>query len=67
VRIERIGTDGDMKAARQKFRELDGEVDALGVGGTDLGLFFAGKWYPLHSILPIVKDVHKTPVWMDAV
>ena len=62
VQISRIATDGDMKAARQKFRELDGEVDALGVGGTDLGLFFAGNWYPLHSILPIVQDVHKTPV-----
>ena len=39
VRISRIATDGDMNAAREKFRELDGQVDAFGVGGTDLGLF----------------------------
>lgn len=62
VHIQRIGTNGDMKAARQMFREQDGKVDAFGVGGTDLGLFVAGKWYPLHSVLPIVQDVMKTPI-----
>lgn len=62
VHIQRIGTDGDMKAARQLYRENDGKVDAFGVGGTDLGLFFAGKWYPLHSIMPMVQDVQQTPI-----
>ncbi len=62
VRIQRIGTDGDMQAARQLFHENDGRVDAFGVGGADLGLFVAGKWYPLHSVLPMVKDVHLSPV-----
>ncbi|NLN70045.1 MAG: quinate 5-dehydrogenase [Chloroflexi bacterium] len=62
VRISRIATDGDMKAAREKFRDLDGKVDAFGVGGTDLGFYFDEKWYPLHSVLPMVQDVRKTPV-----
>ncbi len=62
VRISRIATDGDMIAAREKFRELDGQVDAFGVGGTDLGLFYADRWYPLHSVLPIIQDVKITPV-----
>ena len=62
VRIQRVGTDGDMKAAREMFRDYDGKVDAFGVGGSDLGLFFAGKWYPLHSVLPMVQDVQKTPI-----
>lgn len=62
VSIRRVGTDGDMQAARQIFKENDGRVDAFGVGGTDLGLFFAGKWYPLHSISPMVQDVHISPV-----
>jgi len=62
VHIQRIGTDGDMKAARRLYRERDGQVDAFGVGGTDLGLFIADKWYPLHSVLPLVQDVQKTPV-----
>ena len=62
VHIQRIGTNGDMKAARQLFKENDGRVNAFGVGGTDLGLFVDQKWYPLHSISPIVSDVHLTPV-----
>ncbi len=51
-----------MKAARKMYRELDGKVDAFGVGGTDLGLFVDNKWYPLHSILPMVQDVVQTPL-----
>jgi hypothetical protein len=35
---ERIGTDGDAQKARRLFAELDGKVDALGVGGVDLYL-----------------------------
>lgn len=62
VQISRVGTDGDMQAARKMYRELDGQVDAFGVGGTDLGLFVDTKWYPLHSILPLVQDVTQTPV-----
>ncbi len=62
VHIERIGTDGDMKAARELFRTRDGKVQAFGVGGTDLGLFVDDKWYPLHSVLPLVQDVRVTPV-----
>jgi hypothetical protein len=62
VHIQRIGTDGDMKAARKLFREFDGKVHAFGLGGTDLGLLVDEKWYPLHSILPMVQDVVKTPI-----
>jgi len=62
IHIQRVGTDGDMKAARKMFRDLDGKVQAFGVGGTDLGLFVDNKWYPLHSVLPMVQDVTRTPV-----
>jgi hypothetical protein len=62
VHLSRVGTDGDMQAARKMYRELDGKVDAFGVGGADLGLFVDTKWYPLHSILPLVQDVQQTPV-----
>ena len=37
VSIERIGTDGDMEKAAQLYKELDGKVDAFGVGGADTG------------------------------
>jgi hypothetical protein len=62
VSIERIGTDGDMEAAARKYQELDGQVDAFGVGGADLGLLVDDKWYPLYSVQPMVRLVKKTPV-----
>lgn len=61
VSIERIGADGDEGKARQMFAELDGKVDALGVGGIDLGVHTPWKFYPLHSALKLVQDVKHTP------
>jgi hypothetical protein len=62
VRIERIGTDGSMEAAALKYKELDGKVDAFGVGGADLGALADGKWYPFYSVKPMVRFVQKTPL-----
>ena len=62
VSIERIGTDGDMEAAAQKFKELDGQVDAFGVGGGDLSIIVDGKEYIFHSVKPMVRFIKKTPV-----
>ncbi|MDP6793276.1 MAG: hypothetical protein QF660_04390 [Anaerolineales bacterium] len=61
VTIERIGTDGDMERAAELFRELDGKVDAFGVGGADLGVQVDSKWYQLHSVKPMVRHIKKTP------
>jgi len=62
VSIERIGTDGDMEKAAKLYKELDGQVDAFGVGGADLGLMVDQKWYTLHSVKPMVRFVEKTPL-----
>ncbi len=62
ISIERIGTDGDMEAAALKFQELDGTVDAFGVGGADLGALADGKWYPFYSVNPMVRFIKKTPL-----
>lgn len=62
VRIERIGTDGDMERAAELYRELDGHVDAFGVGGADLGLQVGERWYPLYSVQPMVRHIVHTPV-----
>ncbi|NJD59297.1 MAG: quinate 5-dehydrogenase [Anaerolineales bacterium] len=61
VSIERIGTDGSMEKAAQIYRELDGKVDAFGVGGTDLGLTVGRRYYPLYSIQPMVRFIKQTP------
>lgn len=62
VSIERIGTNGDMEKAALLYKEMDGKVDAFGVGGADLGLMVGQKWYPLHSVKPMVRFVEKTPI-----
>ncbi len=62
ISIERIGTDGDMEAAAQKYKELDGKVDAFGVGGADLGLMVDNKWYRLYSVEKMVRFIKETPV-----
>lgn len=62
VHIERIGTDGDMEKAAQLYGELDGKVDAFGVGGTDLGFLVGGRWYKLHSAQPLRRYIKETPV-----
>ncbi|HHB90747.1 MAG TPA: quinate 5-dehydrogenase [Anaerolineae bacterium] len=62
IQVERIGTDGDADKARRLFAELDGQVDALGVGGVELYLRVDGREYPLRSGLGLVRDVKQTPV-----
>ena len=62
VRLERIGTDGDMEKAARLYRDLDGKVDAFGVGGAVLGLMVDEKWYTLQSVQSLVRDVRRTPV-----
>jgi hypothetical protein len=62
VTIQRIGTDGDMEKAARLYQELDGQVDAFWVGGTDLGLMVDNHWYPMYSILKLIKNVHHTPI-----
>ncbi len=59
--LERIGADGDQKRMRQLFLEYDGQVDAFGFGGTDLGLEVNGRYFPLHSVRRIIAGV-QTPV-----
>jgi hypothetical protein len=51
-----------MEKAAQMYRELDGKVDAFGVGGADLGTYIGDKWYTLNSVQKLVRFVKITPV-----
>ncbi|MEW5986929.1 MAG: quinate 5-dehydrogenase [Chloroflexota bacterium] len=62
VAIERRGTDGDAARATALFTELDGRVDALGVGGIDLWVQLGEKRYPLYAAHKLIRNVKKTPV-----
>jgi hypothetical protein len=61
ILVERIGCDGDEKKAQTLFEEMDGKVDAFGVGGVELYIRVLDKNYPLRSGLNLVKKVKQTP------
>ena len=62
ILVERIGTDGDVPKARQMYLDLDGKVDAFGVGGVDLYLRLDNREYPLRAVLKLVEGVTQTPL-----
>src|SRR5512137_2916127 len=62
ILVERIGTDGDIERAKQLYAELDGRIDAFGVGGVDLYLRLDRREYPLRAALKLVEGVKKTPL-----
>ncbi|AFV12790.1 hypothetical protein Tph_c26220 [Thermacetogenium phaeum DSM 12270] len=60
--IERIGTDGDMNSAIEMIRELDGKVDAFGMGGIDLYLVAGGRRYAIREAKKIASAARLTPI-----
>lgn len=62
VCIERRGTDGDLKKAIALITELDGKVDAFGMGGIDLYLFADGKRYLVKDAARIAKAARISPI-----
>src|ERR1700694_846520 len=60
--IQRIGFDGSLDKAIAKLRELDGKVDAIGLGGIDVYLYAGTKRYALRDGLRMLEAVKKTPV-----
>lgn len=60
--IERRGTDGDFRRAVQMVRELDGRVDAFGMGGTDVYLVVGDRRYRLRASAPLREAARLTPM-----
>ena len=60
--IARVGTDGSLDKAIAKLRELDGAVDALGLGGIDVYLYAGKDRYALKDGLKLLAAVKQTPV-----
>ncbi|HSL93369.1 MAG TPA: quinate 5-dehydrogenase, partial [Bacillota bacterium] len=61
-RVERIGTDGDLGKAIQMVKDLDGTVDAFGMGGIDLYIQAGGRRYILREAKQIAAAAKKTPM-----
>ncbi|MDR5683125.1 MAG: quinate 5-dehydrogenase [Armatimonadota bacterium] len=62
VVIERIGTDGDKRRLVRLLQELDGRVDAIGLGGIDLFLQAGTRRYYMRDALRFARHVRKTPL-----
>ncbi|HLJ84591.1 MAG TPA: hypothetical protein VKT51_10500 [Candidatus Eremiobacteraceae bacterium] len=60
--IRRVGFDGSLERAIAALHELDGNVDAIGLGGIDVYLFAGAKRYALRDGLRMLDAVKKTPV-----
>jgi hypothetical protein len=60
--ISRVGTDGKLDVAVARVRELDGNVDAIGLGGIDVYLYAGRHRYALRDGLRLLEAAHKTPV-----
>ncbi|WP_105317917.1 quinate 5-dehydrogenase [Thermus tenuipuniceus] len=62
VVLERRGTDGDFQKALQLIAELDGKIDAIGLGGIDLYLWAGGRRYTIRDAKRLKEAARKTPV-----
>ena len=62
VRLAREGTGGDMARARARIQELDGKVDALGLGGIDMYLSVNGQRFVIGDGLRLAEAATRTPV-----
>jgi hypothetical protein len=60
--ISRVGTDGKLDLAIAKVRDLDGTVDAIGLGGIDVYLYAGSKRYALRDGLRLLEAAKTTPV-----
>jgi hypothetical protein len=60
--VERKGTDGDIKKAIALVEELDGNIDAFGMGGIDVYLNAGKNRYQIKDAMPIKAAAQKTPM-----
>jgi len=59
---ERRGVDGDLAAFNRVMRELDGTVDVLSVGGTEIAFHVDGEVLTFRSTAQLIEGVTRTPL-----
>ncbi len=60
--IRRVGADGDFDKIAGMLRDLDGNVDAIGLGGIDIFLTDGTKQYAIRDEAKLQAMVKSTPV-----
>ncbi len=61
IELTRKGTDGDLERAEALIREIDGTVDAIGLGGIDVFLYARGERYTVRDGLRLMRAASRTP------
>lgn len=62
IHVSRRGTDGDMERAMVMLRDLDNQVDAIGLGGIDRYLVVNGQRYEILDAKRLAECATITPV-----
>ena len=62
VHVQRLGTDGDVKRARELVAKFDGQVDAIGLGGMNIYFRVGHRTYIHKQIQKIASAAQTTPV-----
>ncbi len=62
VEVERVGMDGDLERARLAIQTLDGQVDAIGLGGIDRYLVADQTRYEIRDARRLAEAASRTPV-----
>ncbi len=62
IRLTREGVGGDMERALTRIRELDGQVDAIGLGGIDIYLQVGGERFVIGDGQRLAQAALQTPV-----
>ncbi len=60
--LQRMGTDGDMGKMIRLIRELDGKVDAFGLGGMDLYIQAVDRRYTIRDAGKVAAAARLTPI-----
>lgn len=60
-RIRRQGTDGDFRKAKEILAELDGKVDAIGLGGIDVYLYSRTRRFEIRDGRRLLDVLKVTP------
>ncbi|MEM6430527.1 MAG: quinate 5-dehydrogenase [Deinococcota bacterium] len=62
VTLERIGVNGDLSKAASLIQEIDGKVDAIGLGGIILHAYIDGRRYTIRDAAKLAFYAPNTPV-----
>ena len=62
ITVERIGTDGNTDKANALFRDMDGKVDVLGMGGIELHIEIESGIYALRAARNLAEGIKETPI-----